>query len=327
MINYFLKRTLGLVPLFLGITFISFVVIRLAPGGPEDAYSQMNPKMTRQAGEKLRALYGLDKPILTQYGNWLRRVLRLDFGTSFKDGESAFGKIARAMPITLFLNLLTLLIILALGVPLGVYGAVREGSFGDRLWSVLAFAGFSLPTFWVALLLISLLGVQWHILPVSGLTSLFFDEMSFLEKVWDLSRHLILPVFLSALTGLAGISRYVRSHMIRILKENYIRTARAKGLPERVVIWRHAMRNAALPLVTLLGLSIPGLLGGSVIFESIFSIPGMGRLFYNSVFARDYPVIMGILVFGALLTMMGNLLADLAYAVVDPRVRLGARSR
>ena len=158
---------------------------------------------------------------------------------------------------------------------------------------------------------------------MSGIHSLFFDEMSFFEKIKDLAWHLVLPVSLSGLAGLAGVSRFMRANLSRVLKENYIRTARAKGLSEQRVLYGHAVPNAVLPLVTLLGLSVPGLLGGSVIFESVFSIPGMGRLFFDSVFARDYPVIMAILVIGAVLTLLGNFLADLAYAAFDPRIRLG----
>ena len=167
-----------------------------------------------------------------------------------------------------------------------------------------------------------IVGVRWGLLPVSGIKSLEFDKFNFLEKAVDVSRHLALPVLISAFGGLAGISRYMRGNMAHVLKQNYIRTARAKGLSEREVIYKHALKNALLPVVTILGLSVPGLIGGSVIFESIFSIPGMGRLFYESVMARDYPVIMGVLVIGAVLTLMGNLLSDVSYAVVDPRIKL-----
>jgi peptide/nickel transport system permease protein len=186
---------------------------------------------------------------------------------------------------------------------------------------VFTFAGFSVPTFWLALLLMSFFGVRLGLLPVSGLHSLFYEEMPLWERGADMARHLILPLFVSSVTGLAGISRYMRSSMAQVLKQSYIRTARAKGLPENKIIYHHALKNALLPVITILGLSVPGLLGGSVIFETMFSIPGMGRLFFNSVFSRDYPVIMGILVLGAFLTLAGNALADLAYAYADPRIR------
>lgn len=321
-LRYLVKRLAGLVPLFIGITFISFLVIHLSPGSPVDAKGEFNPKMTLQAKEKLKELYGLDQPLLTQYANWTQKIVRFDFGDSFVDGEKVIVKIGRAAPITLFLNLLSLLLILAIGIPMGVAGAVREGSRSDKTLTFLALAGFSAPTFWISLLLMSAFGVWLRWLPVSGLYSVNFDDLGFFEKILDVARHLVLPVFVASITGLAGISRYMRSSMISELKQDYVRTARAKGLSEKKVVYRHAFKNALLPIVTLLGLSVPGLLGGSVIFESIFSIPGMGRLFFSSVFARDYPVIMGILVLGAFLTLLGNLLADIAYSMVDPRIRL-----
>ena len=322
MAKYFLQRLIGLVPLFIGITFVSFVVIHLAPGSPVEAQSALNPKMTAQAKAKLAELYGLDKPLLAQYSSWVKRLAQFDFGRSFADGEKVTAKIGRVIPVTLFINGLALLFIILIGVPLGVLGAVKKDSAADKALTLFVFAGFSMPTFWLALLLMSLFGVTWHLLPVSGLYSLFHDEMGVAQKAADIARHLALPLFVASITGLAGISRFMRSGMLQVLKENYIRTARAKGLPEKKVLYGHALKNALLPIVTILGLSIPGLLGGSVIFESIFSIPGMGRLFFNSVFARDYPVIMGILVLGAFLTLIGNFLADAAYAFVDPRIRL-----
>jgi peptide/nickel transport system permease protein len=315
--KYLIKRLIGLVPVFIGITFISFLVIHLAPGGPVDTRAELNPKMTAQAKEKLCRLYDLDKPLAVQYGIWVKRVIRFDFGNSFTDGQSVASKIASAAAVTLGINSLAFLLIFLVGVPLGVFGAVRKGSFGDHCVTSLALFGFSIPRFF---------GVYLRVLPVLGLHSLFFDRMGPLAKLADLSRHLILPLFVSAFTGIAGISRYARRSMDEALRQSYVRTARAKGLPESAVIYRHALRNALLPIITIAGLSIPGLLGGSVIFETIFSIPGMGRLFFNSVFSRDYPVIMAMLVLGAFLTLIGNLIADMGYALADPRVRAGYQS-
>jgi peptide/nickel transport system permease protein len=180
-----------------------------------------------------------------------------------------------------------------------------------------------MPTFWLALLLMMFFGVYLDWLPISGLTSLGFRQFTFWEKVQDLAAHIFLPVLVAAFAGLAGMSRYMRGSMLEVIRQDYITTARAKGLPEGAVIFKHALRNALLPVITLLGLHIPGLIGGSVIFETIFAIPGMGQLFYGAVMARDYPLIMGELVIGALLTLMGNLLADVSYALVDPRIRTG----
>lgn len=310
-----------MIPQLIGITLISFLVIHLAPGSPADTKSDLNPKMSLEAKEKLTKLYGLDRPVLIQYADWLKRLSRLDFGNSFADGEKVTRKIARAIPVTLLINLLSMIIILLIGVPLGIYGAVHQGTFSDKAVTVFVMTAFAVPTFWLALMLMSFLGVALQILPVSGLCSLDFENMSVLGKTGDVAKHLLLPLFVSSVTGLAGISRFMRSSMLETLKANFIRTARAKGLPEKKVLYRHALKNAVLPIVTILGLSVPGLLGGSVVFESIFSIPGMGRLFFNSVFTRDYPVIMGILVLGAFLTLLGNLLADLAYRLADPRIR------
>ncbi len=317
-----LKRILRLVVLFFGITLISFIVMHLAPGSPVDAKNALNPQVSVEAREKLQQLYGLDRPVMTQYADWLMRLAQWDFGNSLVDGEKALTKIGRVVPVTLLLNFLSLFFICAVGIPLGLWAAVRRDSWVDRVISLGSFAGFSVPTFWLALVLMSFFGVQLRALPVSGIHSLFFDEMSFGDKILDVARHLVLPVFVASVTGLAGVTQILRTSTLRVLGENYIRTARAKGLSERRVLFHHGFRNALLPLITILGLSVPGLLGGSVIFESIFSIPGMGRLFFASVFARDYPVVMGILVIGAVLTLLGNLLADLAYAAADPRIRL-----
>ncbi len=321
MIKYIFRRIIGIIPLLLGITIITFTVIHLAPGKPTDLETQFNPKVSMEARERIAHLYGLDKPLHIQYIDWLRRLICFDFGTSFVDSRPVIKKIAERIPITLGINLASMILILLIGVSIGVTSAVKEGSFYDRFMTVFVFIGFAIPTFWLSLILMDLVGVRWGLLPVSGIKSLEFEKFGFFEKVIDITRHLILPVFVSAFGGLAGISRYMRSNMVGVLKQDYIRTARAKGLKEKDVIYKHALKNALLPVVTILGLSVPGLIGGSVIFESIFSIPGMGRLFYESVMARDYPVIMGVLVIGAVLTLIGNLLADVSYRAVDPRIK------
>ncbi len=200
--------------------------------------------------------------------------------------------------------------------------AVKQDSFLDKGTTLFVFLGFAIPTFWLALLLMILFGVKLDWLPISGLHSLNYGELSFSERILDTAKHLIMPVFVSAFGGLAGMSRYMRSNMLEVIRQDYVTTARAKGLDERTVIFKHALRNALLPVITILGLSIPGLIGGSVIFETIYAIPGMGQLFYQSVMMRDYPTIMGILVIGAVLTLFGNLLADLMYSVADPRIRV-----
>jgi peptide/nickel transport system permease protein len=311
-----------MIPLLLGITLISFAVIHLAPGEPVGLDTSMNPKVSAEARERIRQLYGLDQPIHVQYWHWVKRLVVLDLGESFSpDRRPVRDKIFERIPITLAINVLSLMLIFGVALPIGVYSAVHQHSLFDRASTVFVFLGFAIPTFWLALLLMILFGVQLGWLPISGIRSLEHDSLSPLGKLWDYGRHLAMPVFVSAFGGLAGISRYMRSNMLEVVRQDYITTARAKGLPEGKVIYRHALRNALLPLVTILGLSVPGLIGGSVIFETIYAIPGMGQLFYQSVLSRDYPLVMGVLVIGAVFTLCGNLLADLSYGLVDPRIR------
>lgn len=322
MISYLMRRLAGLVPMLIGISFISFIVIQLAPGSPVERMTDLNPKASAEVRERLEKAFGLDQPIHVQYVRWLQRIVKGDFGTSFAaDRRPVADKIRDALPVTLLLNALELLLILMVGIPIGVYSAVHPYSLADRITTVFVFLGFAMPTFWVALLAMMFFGVELGWLPISGLVSLDHAQMTSAGKAWDLASHLILPVTVSALTGLAGISRYMRSSMLEVVRQDYVTTARAKGLPETAVIYRHALRNALLPVITILGLSLPALIGGSVIFETIFAIPGMGRLFFDAVLARDYPLVMGVLIIGAILTLVGNLLADVSYAVADPRLR------
>lgn len=325
MVNYILRRLLSFIPVLFGITIIIFFVIHLAPGRPTRLQAELSPKITLEAREKLDKLYGLDKPIHTQYWNWLKKLARLDFGRSFTDERPVLNKILERIPITITIDILSLLLIFLIAVPIGIMSAVKEDSLFDKSSTVFVFIGFATPTFWLALLMMSLLGVSLGWLPISGIKSLEFEEYNLFEKLIDLSSHLILPVFISAFIGLAGISRYMRTEMLEVLHKDFIRTARAKGLSERSVIYKHALKNALLPIITIIGLSIPALIGGGVIFETIFAIPGMGKLFYDSVIARDYPVIMGISFIGAILTLLGNLIADIMYAYVDPRIRVGEK--
>ncbi len=321
MLGYILRRLINSVPILLGITLITFFVIHLAPGNPTLYEGAFNPKVKPEAIKRLERLYGLDRPLYQQYLMWLKKLIHLDFGTSFVDGKPVIDKIKERLPVTLLINLLSLLIILAVALPIGVISAVKRNSILDKALTVFVFVGFSMPGYWLALLLMILFGVKLRILPISGLESL--NPGHGLALFLDRVKHLILPVFISAFGGLAGFSRYMRQSMLEQLQQDYITTARAKGLPERVVVMRHALKNALMPVVTLLGLSVPGLIGGSVIFETIFAIPGMGQLFYEAAMARDYPTIMGILTIGAALTLLGNLMADIAYALIDPRIRYG----
>ena len=323
-----LRRLVLAIPLLIGITFISFLVIQLAPGGPFDYLRSEETRQDPKLIQRLNEEFGLDKPLPVQYGRWLIRIARLDFGRSFQpDNRPVLHKIGERLPITLFLNILQLLIIFFLAIPIGVASATRQYSLFDKVTTVFVFIGFATPDFWLALLLMILFGVNLDWLPISGLRSLNYEYFTFWRQQWDFVSHLILPVAVAAFGGLAGLSRYMRQSMLEVIRQDYVQTARAKGLAEPVVIGKHALRNALLPVVTILGLSLPGLIGGSIIIESIFAIPGMGQLMVQSVFSRDYPVIMGNLVIVATLTLLANLFADLAYGIVDPRIRFSARRR
>lgn len=336
MTKYLLKRLFWMVPLLVGISLVSFLIMHLAPGDITTSEASFNPKASEESRQKLRQIYHLDEPVIVQYGLWLKRMGTLDFGTSFathqrpvfwetkdKDGNVNKGMIQQALPITLMINLLSLGLIIVAALPLGVISALTQNRPPDRAITLFVFIGFAIPSFWLALILMYWTGVVHDWLPISGLHSLDYENMGWLAKIVDTLQHVFLPVFISGLSGLAGISLFVRNGMLDVLHQDYITTARAKGLSENTVVYGHALRNALLPLITILGLAIPGLIGGSVIAESIFAIPGMGKLFYDAVLMRDFPVIMGILTIGSALTLLGNLLADVAYAWADPRVRRG----
>lgn len=330
MLAYLFKRLLEIIPTLFGITLISFFIIHLAPGKPTDIFTELNPKITPEARERLEKLYHLDKPVIVQYGLWLKKIARFDFGESFssdhrpvieKIWDSRKPLIERRLFVTFMINLLSMVVILLVALPLGIFSATHQNSLWDKIATTTVFIGFAMPTFWLALLLMILFGVELHWLPISQLKSMSYASLPFWGKVWDLTKHLLLPIFVSAFTGLAADSRFMRSSMLEVVRQDFVTVARAKGLPERLVIYRHAFRNALLPIITLAGLSVGGLVGGSVIFENIFGIPGMGQLFYMSVMTRDYPTVMGILTIGAFLTLFGNLLADLGYMLADPRIR------
>ena len=336
MLKYLIKRVLWMIPLLIGISLISFFIMHLAPGDITNNEAAFNPKASEESRQKLRELYNLDKPVIVQYGLWLKRMGTLDFGNSFashqkpvfwqttdKDGNVTKGMIQEALPITLMINILGLIITLTLAIPLGIIAARKYTLWQDKSITLFNFIGFSIPGFWLSLLLMYWLGVMNNWLPISGLHSINYDSLDTWEKIKDSVSHLILPVLIPSLTGLAGITLFVKNGMLDVLHQDYITTARAKGLNEHKVVYTHALRNALLPLITIVGLAVPGLIGGSVIAETIFAIPGMGKLFFDSVMMRDFPVIMGILTIGSALTLIGNLLADIAYAWADPRVRRG----
>ncbi len=321
-----LKKIISFLIILWGISLISFFVIHLAPGSPTEMQLNLNPLADKGAEARLNALYGLDKPIIIQYKDWFVRLIHLDFGNSMSsDSRPVIEKIRERLPLTLGMNIFSLIITLIIAIPIGIVSAYRQGSFLDKSLTIFVFIGFATPSFYLALLCMTYFSVDINIFPISGLTSINYESLSTYGKIKDIAWHLALPLFIGTIGSLAGASRFARSSMLEVLRQDYILTARAKGISEEKILYHHALRNALLPIITLLGLSIPGLIGGSVIIESIFALPGLGQLFYSAVMSRDYPLIMGNLVIGAVLTLFGNMIADIAYRLADPRIRISEK--
>lgn len=316
-----------MVPTFIGITLVTFLIVQLAPGDPVKlAVSGQGLRaegVSKQILEEQRRLLGLDKPLWMRYPAWLWKIVRLDFGKSFRDWRPVRDIIFEKFPITLQINLMAIFIAYLIAIPIGVHSAVKSGRAMERLTTVLLFILYSLPSFWVAYILIYFFtpGGRVSVFPVGGLNSFDADKFTLVRWLFDRLWHLALPVVCLTYGSFAGLSRYMRTGMMEVLRRDYIRTARAKGLGERTVIFKHAMRNSIIPIVTILAGLLPALIGGAVITETIFNIPGMGRLAFNAVLARDYPVVMAVATISAVLTLFGILLADIMYAVVDPRIR------
>ena len=296
--------------------------MHLAPGDPTALFTDPNIDPIELA--RIRANWGLDKPVIVQYFYWLGNVLRGNFGTSYTTGQPVLSELLTRLPATLLLMISSYILTLLITIPLGVISAVRKGSWFDNMVTVLSFAGMATPSFWLGLMLMLFFSVKLGWLPAVGMYDPLLKGGFFIRSL-DVLKHMILPLTTMTLLSLAGITRYQRAAMLEVLNQDFVRTARAKGLPERVVIFKHALRNALIPIVTILGLSLPGLFGGAFIIETIFAWPGMGRLGVMAIFQRNYPLIMGIVVFSAGLIMLGNLLADIGYALVDPRIRYGKK--
>jgi peptide/nickel transport system permease protein len=279
----------------------------------------MDPKASPKVIEQMMKNYDLDKPIYQQYFLWLKKLFTGKL-YSFKDGRPVLEKIEERIWNTLLLNLVAMIITFSLAIPLGVFSARRQYSFLDHIGTFGAYLGISAPTFWLAYLLI--LGtVQLFGYPVLGMRSFVTEDFTTAELVLDRIWHLMLPSIILAIHSIAGLSRYTRSSMLEVIRQDYVRTAKAKGLSEETVYYKHALRNALLPIITIFGFLIPDLIGGSIIMETVFAWPGIGRLSYQAVLARDYPVVMTILTISAVLTLLGNFMADILYGVADPRIR------
>jgi peptide/nickel transport system permease protein len=322
---FVVRRLLGAIPLLVGIATIIFFVLRLAPGDPTTFY--FNPNIPPDVIEQLRRNLGLDQPLHIQYVRWLTSFFTGDFGYSFAQSRPVRDILLEALPNTLMLTGTALVLVFVIGILIGVLQAVRQYSVFDSASSVISLFFYSMPSFWLALMLMlvfSLKAHQWGwpiALPPTGITSVDYEFMSAGEKVWDRISHLILPVGTLTLALAAGVARYTRGQMLEVVRQDYIRTARAKGLPERTVIMKHALRNSMLPVITLLGLYLPFLFSGAVLIELIFAWPGMGRIMVDAIFQRDYPLVMATSFVFAVLVVVGNLIADVLYAVADPRIR------
>jgi peptide/nickel transport system permease protein len=322
MLNYTLRRLAYLVPTLLGITIVTFLIINLAPGDPVTVVhgGTMNARISREAYEQMLELYGLDQPVHVRYATWLKRLLTLDFGDSFHARRPVTGLILERLPATLALNVASLFIALLVAIPLGLFSALKQNSAFDKINGTVLYMLYSLPDFWVALLLIMLFGVKLKILPVFGMEAIGSQDLGFFGYWLDRARHMVLPTICLTYGSLAFLSRFVRGSTLEVIRQDFVRTARAKGLDEDRVVYSHVFRNTLIPVLTLLGLLLPTLISGSIILETIFSWPGIGALFYESVLARDYPTVMGLSFVTAVMVLLSTLAADLLYAWADPRV-------
>jgi peptide/nickel transport system permease protein len=318
MASYVARRALQAIPILLGVAFIVFMIIQLAPGSPIDRFR--GPKVSAAQLARLVELYGLDKPWYEQFVRWIGNFLQVwrpeAWGYSFLDGQPVLATILDRIPATFRLMATALVVTIVFAIPIGVLAAVKQYSWTDKIITTLATIGYAIPSFMLGILVLLFGGVVLKAFPLFGMQSPGRSGDP-VDLIW----HLILPVTSLALQSIAGWARYMRSSMLEVLHQDYVRTAKAKGLPRARVLGKHALRNALIPIVTLLGLSIPGLLAGAAITESIFSYPGLGYLFVQSVGTRDYPVVLALTMLGAFTVVLGNLLADVLYAVVDPRIK------
>lgn len=325
MIRHIVRRLLQAIPLLFGIATVTFVVIHVAPGDPMDMF--LEPRLRRQMDpeviELLRQRYGLDQPIHIQFWTWLSNLAQGDLGESFRYRRPVTVLIAERVPYTLQLALLALLFDALIGIALGIYSAVRQYSLADRAVTIGSLAIYSIPGFWLAIMLVMVFSVNLGWFPISQTRSLDYDLLSTWGKIGDRLWHLALPVFVLGVAQAAGTARYMRSRLLEVLSEEYILAARARGLREKTVILKHALRNAMIPILTIYGMSLPFLLGGAVLIENVFAWPGMGLLATEAVGTRDYPVILATTMMAAVLVILGNLLADVTYSIVDPRISLG----
>jgi peptide/nickel transport system permease protein len=328
MTAYIIRRLLQAIPLLLGILTLVFLVMHAAPGDPTAMF--MRPGVSPEVLDQMRQNWGLDQPIHIQYLKWMKSFLTGDFGVSLTQNRPVTAILSERIPNTLILSGTAILLIFGIGIVLGIVQAVRQYSLLDNLLTLGALFIYSMPSFWLGLMLILIFAykvyqVDWWPdalrFPASGMTSVSYDLLGGWGKLSDRLHHLVLPSIALGVSSAASVSRYMRSSMLEVVRQDYIRTARAKGLPERSVILKHALKNALLPIITLLGLYLPFLFSGAVLVEVVFAWPGMGKVIVDAIYQRDYPVVMATTFAFAVMVVMANLLADLLYAVVDPRIR------
>lgn len=325
MLKYIARRLVNLIPVMFIISVVIFGTVNAMPGDPVQAYLGMGSRVTPEQKEAIRAELGLDKPLPEQYVRWMGRLLQGDLGSSIKLKRPVGELINDYIWNTFWLNVVSLVVAVAVSIPIGIKQATKKYSKFDNFWTVFSLVGISVPTFFFALLLVFLVAKNIPFIPINGMkdpTLAAFGYPSIFHELMDVGRHMILPVAVLAFGSFASLSRYVRSSMIDVINQDYIRTARSKGLKEKVVIYRHAFRNALIPLVTLLGMYIPSLFSGAIILESVFIWPGIGKLLIDSINGRDNSVVTACLMFSAILMVLGNLLADVLYGVVDPRIKV-----
>lgn len=320
MARYIVRRLLISMPVLLGITVITFFLLRMS-GDPMAVYAS-NPGITAEDLIRLEKTYGFDRPLYVQYLYWLRNIVTGDWGQSFLTHQDVLVMIIERLPNTLILMVTAFVFTLIVSIILGLYTATHQYSFGDYLVTAFSFFGYSMPSFWFGLMLIIIFAVKfrefgWPSLPAAGMFPIR-GEPSFFELI----RHMILPVAVLSLASIARYTRYLRSSVLEVLNQDYIRTAKAKGLGNRVVVWKHAFKNAVIPLLTLVMLDIPFLFSGALITEQVFAWPGMGRMYWEHAIWIDYPVLMGILVLISIMVVLCNLIADISYAFIDPRIKL-----
>ncbi len=319
MLRYIALRFINLIPLLFGITLLSFIAIQLSPGDFL-AEIRLNPVVSQQTVDTMRSNFGLDQPLHVQYAKWMWRLLHLDFGYSFAYQVPVIWLIQVRLFNTLLLNITAVILAWLIAIPVGIHAATRQYSATDNAFSLGAYLGISTPTFFSGLLLL-FFAFKTGWLPIGGMTSMDYDDFPTYGKILDVARHLVIPATVLALAAAAGLMRQMRGNLLEVLRQDYVRTARAKGMEERGVIYKHAVRNAINPLITIFGFEIGALLSGSAILENVVNWPGLGRLILESVIRKDLYVVMGSLVIGATTLIAGNLIADILLAVTDPRIR------